>query len=94
LFTVPGIKAHPAPGMLPRERGDAMTSNGDDHAHAATMERRLGELSASLRRDVGRLGDARAKAMFETAAEVVDGLEQAFRHYRRQSEPAWRDGDD
>jgi hypothetical protein len=68
-----------------------MGEGGEDGRVAAEMERRCGELSAELRAGVARAADARAEALFETAAEVVDGLARAMRHYRDASEPAWRE---
>lgn len=32
----------------------------------------------------------RVQALFETAAEVLEGLAAAFRHFREGSEKAWR----
>jgi hypothetical protein len=36
------------------------------------------------------LKDPQAEAMFETAAEVIGGLKQAFDHYEKK-EKAWRE---
>jgi hypothetical protein len=33
--------------------------------------------------------DPQFKALFETSAEVLIGLAQAFRDYEQKSEPAW-----
>jgi hypothetical protein len=50
----------------------------------------LGALRDQLR-DVGaQADDPRGAALFETAAEVLSGLERAFEHYSTRSEPAWR----
>ena len=34
--------------------------------------------------------DGTVKALFETAAEVISGLDKAFKHYEEKSEEAWR----
>jgi hypothetical protein len=58
---------------------------------ARAAGRRLEELAGDLRADGEELGDPRAQALFETAAEALDGLRTAFRHFEERSEPAWRD---
>jgi hypothetical protein len=42
------------------------------------------------REDVQKVEDPKARALFETTAEVLDGLLKAYDHYERRSEPAWR----
>ena len=72
-----------------------MSSEGDlperDPRHHTTRIRgMLSDLIAHLREDVGKVDDPRAKALFETSAEVLGGLERAYEHYERRSEEAWR----
>jgi hypothetical protein len=43
-----------------------------------------------LREDVTKVNDPAAKALFETSAEVLIGLEKAFSDYESKTEPAWR----
>jgi len=43
-----------------------------------------------LREDVEKITDPAAKALFETSAEVISGLEKAFSDFESKSEPAWR----
>jgi hypothetical protein len=43
-----------------------------------------------LRQDVERVEDSKAQALFETAAEVMTGLDNAFKHYEDKREEAWR----
>lgn len=40
--------------------------------------------------DVGKTDDPRARALFETTAEVLNGLARGYRHYVERSEEAWR----
>ena len=54
------------------------------------MKAVLGGLSVQLRRDVERVDEVRLKAMFETSAEVIDGLIKAFDDYEKKNEAAWR----
>ena len=43
-----------------------------------------------LRDGVGEVDDVQAKALFETAAEVLGGLKKAFADFERGSESAWQ----
>ncbi len=54
------------------------------------MEQKLDKMSQELRRDIGRIEDPKGQALFETAAEVIDGLKTAFEHYGSQSDEVWR----
>lgn len=62
----------------------------DVRYHVSHMQARLQQDVDHLRRDVEKLGDPRAKAMFETAAEVLLGLKKAFADYEQKNEAAWR----
>ena len=53
------------------------------------MEKLFHDTAAELRSDVGGLHDPRARALFETAAEVLGGLERAFHDDDKKSELAW-----
>jgi hypothetical protein len=48
------------------------------------------ELIQHLREDVEKVDDARAKAMFETSAEVIIGLKKTFEHFEAGEEKAWQ----
>jgi hypothetical protein len=48
------------------------------------------ELIDHLSEDVQKIDEPRAKALFETSAEVLGGLKKAFHDYESKSEPAWR----
>lgn len=52
--------------------------------------RRLKELIEQLREDVSKVDDPRAQALFETSAEVLGGLDQAFEDYEKKNEEAWQ----
>lgn len=58
--------------------------------HTANIKKELSKLSAHLREDVEKVGDPKAKALFEVSAEVIDGLEKAFNDYEKKNEPAWK----
>jgi hypothetical protein len=73
-----------------------MTSNpdslpiSDPLRHTTKIRGRLTDLAEHLRGDVEKVEEPRAQALFETAAEVLLGLEHAFADYERGEEPAWR----
>jgi len=66
-----------------------MTSKDPRH-HTQKMQQRLHELKDHLRADIKAVEEPQLKAMFETAAEVLGGLEKAFSDYEKNNEPAWR----
>ena len=59
-------------------------------AHTANIRGEFRELIQHLRDDVKRVDEPKARALFETAAEVLTGLDTAFRHYEEKREQAWR----
>lgn len=62
----------------------------DPRRHTIKTRTRLAELAEHLREDVGKVDDPRAKALFETAAEVLLGLQKAFADFEQRDEEAWR----
>lgn len=70
--------------------GQQSEQTSDPRFHSQQVREKLGELIDHLRRDVGRVEDPRAEALFETAAEVLGGLQKAFQHFEAKAEEAWR----
>jgi hypothetical protein len=62
----------------------------DPRHHTTKMKQRLQDTANHLREDIEKVDEPQFKAMFETAAEVLDGLTKAFTHYEQKSESAWR----
>jgi hypothetical protein len=58
--------------------------------HTRQIGVRFSELIDHLRQDIERVDEPQFRAMCETAAEVIGGLELAFRHYEQKSEDAWK----
>ena len=58
--------------------------------HTANVKKEFKTLIDHLRRDVTKIGDPAAKALFETSAEVLGGLEKAFSDYEQKNEAAWK----
>ncbi len=64
-------------------------SENDPRRHTAKIKDMLSQVSQHTREDVPKVGDPRAQALFETTAEVVDGLVKAYEDYENKAEPAW-----
>jgi hypothetical protein len=62
----------------------------DPRAHTANVRKEFRELIDHLRGDINKIEEPKAQALFETAAEVISGLDTAFKHYEEKSEEAWK----
>jgi hypothetical protein len=65
-------------------------ASSDPKAHTANVREEFREVIQHLRDDIDKFDDPKAQALFETAAEVISGLETAFKHYEEKSEKAWK----
>lgn len=63
----------------------------DPLAHAINVERMLRQVRQHLDEDLGKIDDERARLLFDTARQVLDGLLVSFEGYQ-QAEGLWRDG--
>ncbi len=54
------------------------------------MQKMLQDIRNHLREDIQKVDEPQLKAMFETSAEVLGGLEKAFKDYEQKNEKAWR----
>ena len=61
----------------------------DPRHHTARLRRMLHNVVTHAREDIGKIGEPKAQALFETTAEVCSGLINAFDDYDRKA-PAWR----
>lgn len=57
-------------------------------AHSENLRTGLQDMSNHLRKDILKVEDPKAKALFETSAEVLNGLITTFRHYEEGKEEA------
>jgi len=62
----------------------------DPQAHTANVRKEFRELIDHLRSDLSKIDEPKAQALFETTAEVISGLDTAFKHYEEKSEKAWK----
>jgi hypothetical protein len=68
----------------------ASETERDPLFHTRKMQQRLDEIIAHLRADIDLVDEPQFKAMFETSAEVLIGLQKAFADYEQKNENAWR----
>ena len=68
----------------------ASAADRDPRHHTQKMQQALHEVRNHLREDIEKVDEPQLKAMFETSAEVLGGLEKAFRDYEQKNEKAWR----
>ncbi|HTL77847.1 MAG TPA: hypothetical protein VL136_00455 [Candidatus Babeliales bacterium] len=62
----------------------------DPRAHTANVRKEFRQLIDHLRGDINKIEEPKAQALFETAAEVITGLDTAFKHFEEKSETAWK----
>ncbi|MDN5004859.1 hypothetical protein ACFQZO_28810 [Bradyrhizobium sp. GCM10027634] len=68
----------------------ASAADRDPRHHTQKMQKALHDIRNHLREDVQKVDEPQLKAMFETSAEVLGGLEKAFKDYEQKNEKAWR----
>ena len=66
------------------------TASRNPLEHTANIKDEFAKLSEHLRKDVDKVDDPRAKALFEVSAEVIDGLQKAFNDFEKKNESAWK----
>lgn len=62
----------------------------DPKAHSANIRGEIEMLVDHMRKDIKKVEEGRAKALFETSAEVLKGLSTAFLHFEEGKEDAWK----
>jgi hypothetical protein len=67
------------------------TNSSNPREHTSRIKSEMKDLIDHLRDDVSKVDDAKAKGLFETSAEVIEGLQKAFTDYEEKSEEAWKD---
>jgi hypothetical protein len=63
----------------------------DPRHHTVRVKKMLADLISHLRDDTAKFDEPKAQALFETSAEVLQGLHTAFDHYESGSERAMRE---
>jgi hypothetical protein len=67
----------------------ASAADRDPRHHTQKMQKALQDIRNHLREDIKKVDEPQLKAMFETSAEVLSGLEKAFKDYEQKNESAW-----
>jgi hypothetical protein len=62
----------------------------DPKVHTARLRQELSDVIDHLRRDIGVVSEPQARALFETSAEVLQGLVKAYDDYDAGKEAAFR----
>jgi len=62
----------------------------DPRHHTSHIQDMLEDLITHVRQDIDKIHEPRAQALFETSAEVLNGLKTAFNHYEAGTEAAFR----
>jgi len=65
-------------------------AESDPRHHTLKLKQKLSDTASHAREDVLKITDPKAQALFETTAEVLNGLVKAFDDFERKNEPAWR----
>ena len=63
----------------------------DARHHTLKISAEMQHLVLHLRGDAAKVTQPKAQAMYETAAEVIEGLRTAFEHYEQGTEPAMKE---
>ena len=63
-------------------------STSDPKHHVRNIQKMLDETLNHCREDSARVSEPKAQALFETTAEVLLGLRNAYEHYATRSESA------
>jgi hypothetical protein len=62
----------------------------DPRFHTGKIKEMLRHVADHMREDVSKIDEPKAQALFETSAEVLEGLITAYNHYEQRAEEAWR----
>ena len=66
------------------------TSENSPLHHTQKLKVQMAQLIGHLRADVSKVTDPKARALFETSAEVLTGLVKALDDYEKKNETACR----
>jgi hypothetical protein len=58
--------------------------------HTSKIKGDISNLTNHLRKDIEKIDDPAAKALFEVSAEVLTGLQKAFTDFEKKNEKAWQ----
>lgn len=67
----------------------AKPAEGDPSQHTSRLRETLADAVRQARRNANKTSDPQLRALFETTAEVLDGLIRPCDHAEQELEPAW-----
>lgn len=70
------------------------TNNPNPIEHAKNIEDILGSLKSLMRNEIHVFHDPKGKALLETSAEVLGGLEKAFHDFVLKEDDVWKEESD
>lgn len=70
------------------------TNNPNPIEHAKNIEDILGSLKSLMRNEIQVFHDPKGKALLETSAEVLGGLEKAFHDFVMKEDDVWKEETD
>ena len=76
--------------MVPDRADRIEYPENDPRHHTEKLKQMLTETMEHARKDVAKVDDPKAQALFETTAEVLGGLKKAYEHFEQRSEGAWK----
>ena len=62
----------------------------DPRHQTVKLKQMLNDTATHAREDVSKVSDPKARALFETTAEVLNGLVKAFDDFEGKREVAWK----
>ena len=65
------------------------SQQADPQYHARNIQRMLTDLMNHCREDISKVSEPKFQALLETSAEVLGGLQRAFEHYEKKTEPVF-----
>lgn len=65
-------------------------AENDPRHHTLKIKNMLQDSMQHIRQDTAKVSDPKAQALFETSAEVLNGLITAYDHFEQRSEGAWK----
>jgi mevalonate kinase len=69
----------------PKETDMVRSTHENAIHHTQKLKKRLEDTMQHLREEIDKVDEPQLKAMYETSAEVLGGLVNAFQHYERKS---------
>ncbi len=66
------------------------SQEADPRYHAERIKGMLDQVIQHVKGDVTKVDDPKAQALFETTAEVLNGLVTAYDHFENKQEKGWK----